>query len=1159
VAQFLDGIWVVSAQDLISEFECQHKVALDAAVAQGNLKVSKVDNPALALLQKFGLEFEKQRLETLESTHRVKRLEVPDRSTSGYKAAWEATQQAMADEYDAIYQGTLFTGDFLGYVDFLVARKTKEGQYERDSDNKVIYEPVDTKSARSAKKSAVIQVAAYAEALTRLGCPEPKEVHLWLAGDNNWSGNAPDLMNVAREYRERVQTRLPQLGSIPQPIWAPPCSACSHCRWAESCDQGRRQTRDLSLIQEIRATTRLKLVDAGITTIDEMAVASETNRPKSVSKDTFTRLQAQAVIQTKGEHAGRVIFEITDESIVNSLPPRSEGDLWFDMEGDPYANQGAGLEYMFGFGYLEKGKFAFATTDATDTASERKAFEDFVDLVMARWATYPDMHIYHYANYERNALLKLAQKFGSRESDVDLLLRNGVLIDLYKIVRSGFRFSTEKLSLKYIEAVYGLTHEGEDVATAMDSVIQFEEVMALRAAGQHEQADVIYQKIRSYNKLDCESTLGLDTWMRAQMTQPPQARSTKIITDDHEGEEESEKEDHPSVAIINALTEGVSPDPEERKGTDQSRMQLAATLGYHIREQRPAWWILFDLIKSDRDDLEQATSVLLIENIETTEWASGPRGGKPTRTLTITNSDTAPSDVFDKTTDVFLLYETPVPGINQPADSTRGYSAGKSTVIDRDQMLIKESSGREGETWQSLPFAVLPGKPIDTTVIAKTLLAAATGVVAAQSDNEWIFPNTAWADLLLARAPRRDSSLPRTGVNVADITEALKTSNSSYVAVQGPPGTGKTYVGSHVVTQLAKEGWKIGVVAQSHSVVNNFLAAVAKNDTVPIAKKPQQGAKETHTWDQKDVSKWADQQSGGYVIGGTVWNFCAAGFQQLELDLLVIDEAGQFALPNAIAAAFSIKNVLLLGDPQQLPQVSQGIHPEGVDESALAHVTGHAATMPTDRGYFLDLTYRMHPALTEPVSKLQYEGKLQGAPITAQRHLEGITPGLTPIPVEHHGNTTSSEEEAKKVIEIAKDLIGRTWTDARDGVPKPPRPLEQKDIIVVAAFNAQVRLIRRHLDDARMTNIKVGTVDKFQGREEVAVIVSMATSTTEDLPRGIDFLLSPNRLNVAISRAQWSCHLVHSTALRGATPSSITGLQQLGGFLGLLRVELGKS
>jgi uncharacterized protein len=355
-----------------------------------------------------------------------------------------------------------------------------------------------------------------------------------------------------------------------------------------------------------------------------------------------------------------------------------------------------------------------------------------------------------------------------------------------------------------------------------------------------------------------------------------------------------------------------------------------------------------------------------------------------------------------------------------------------------------------------------------------------------------------------------------------------------------------------VVAQLAKEGWKIGVVAQSHSVINNFLEAVTKDSAIPIAKKPQQGAKDKQAWDQRDVPKWAANQTGGYVVGGTVWNFCSAGFQKLELDLMVIDEAGQFALPNAIAACFTVKNVLLLGDPQQLPQVSQGTHPDGVEESALAHVTGHAATMPPDRGYFLDQTYRMHPTLTEPVSNLQYEGKLQAAPITATRQLDGISSGLTPVPVDHQGNTTSSEEEANKVVEIANDLIGRAWIDARDGETKPPRPLEQKDIIVVAAFNAQVRLIRRYLDDAGLTNIKVGTVDKFQGREEVAVIVSMATSTTEDLPRGIDFLLSPNRLNVAISRAQWTCHLVHSRALRGATPTSITGLEQLGGFLGLI-------
>ena len=520
MAQLLHGNWVVSAQDLISEYECQHKVALDAAVAMGNLKASNIDNPTLQLLQEFGLAFEKQRLEILESTHNVKRLEAPSRSAVDYQNAWENTKLAMSEEYEAIYQGTLYTGDFIGFVDFLIPRKLSNGEFELDGSNNVIYEPVEVKSSRSAKQNAVIQVAAYAEALTRLGRPEPKEVHLWLSGDKNWSGKAIDLMQVAREYRERVQTRLPQLGSIPEPIWAPPRGACAYCRWAESCDQGRREARDLSLIQEIRATTRLKIINSGLTTIDQMAVATDEQRPKSVSKETFTRLQAQAAIQIQGEQAGKIVVDITDEATVNSLPPRSQGDLWFDMEGDPYANQGNGLEYMFGFGYLEKGEFAFKTTEATDTATERKAFEDFVDFVTERWSYYPDMHIYHYANYERNALRKLAQKFGSREDRIDLLLRNGVLVDLYKIVRSGFRFSTEKLSIKHIEEVYGMTHSGQDVASGMDSVIQFEEVMRLRATGHHDKANVIYQKIREYNKLDCQSTLELDTWIRTQMTQP---------------------------------------------------------------------------------------------------------------------------------------------------------------------------------------------------------------------------------------------------------------------------------------------------------------------------------------------------------------------------------------------------------------------------------------------------------------------------------------------------------------------------------------------------------------------------------------------------------------------------------------------------------------
>jgi uncharacterized protein len=271
----------------------------------------------------------------------------------------------------------------------------------------------------------------------------------------------------------------------------------------------------------------------------------------------------------------------------------------------------------------------------------------------------------------------------------------------------------------------------------------------------------------------------------------------------------------------------------------------------------------------------------------------------------------------------------------------------------------------------------------------------------------------------------------------------------------------------------------------------------------------------------------------------------------LGLDLLVIDEAGQFSLANAIATGRTVRTMLLLGDPQQLPQVSQATHPEPVQLSVLEHVSAGARVMPANRGYFLASTYRMHPALAEPVSRLQYDGRLHAAPVTSMRHLESIEAGITTIQVPHEGNTTSSIEEAREVVRLAKSLLGQTWIDAKHDVALPPRPLAEDDLIVVAAYNAQVRLIRRLLAEAGFTRVPVGTVDKFQGREAPVVIVSMATSSGEDLPRGIDFLLSPNRLNVAVSRGKWACLLVHSPALRAVAPGSVEGLNYLGAFLGL--------
>lgn len=1148
MAQRLDGDWLLSPQDLIAEFECQHKLALQIARQSGAIELEESADAGMDLLRRQGLDHERRRLEELPAELRVKRLGAPSRSRASYQAAWDATAEAIADEYDVIYQATLFTGDFLGIADFLILARDVNGGILRDDRGAPVYEPVDTKSARSAKRGAALQVGAYAETMVRLGMSEPRKVHLWLAGDgdrDDWSGPADKFIALAREYRLRVSRRLPALGAAPSPQWAPPREACARCMWQAWCEEGRSDARDLSLVQGIHSIARQRLVDGGLATIDLLASADEAQRPERVSRDTFGKLQAQADIQVRAEAAGEILYDVVDAGVLGAVPPRSSGDLWFDMEGDPHFAGGDGLEYMFGFSFLNPdGSLGFDTTEASDATSERKAFEDFVDIVMQRRSADPGMHVYHYADYERRTLLRLAQKYGTREDEIDLLLREGRLVDLYAVVRTSLRISTPSLSLKDVEKAYGVTHKGEDVSTAMDSVIKYEETLALRALGDVVAADEILAQIRSYNQLDCDSTLKLDTWLRSIAPTGVNVRTPVV---DEEEDDESDAGD-PHAPLVEELLQGVPVDPAERTANEHGRALMAAALLYHVRERRPAWWQLFDLIKSDPEVLERATGVLVADHVEAGDWGMTGRQRKQRRTLRMSSDHVEARDVVEKSASVFVLYETAPEGANSPADTQRGYHAATVIEVDEFGAVVEEKSGRDDATWAELPIAILPGPPYDTKAIRAAIAEAAAEV---QSGGD--FPDSAWADLLLRREPRHSSPFPRSGDAVSDIVGALWDMDDSYVAVQGPPGTGKTYVGSRAVAELAKKGWRIGVTAQSHSVIDNFLEAVHEADaSVDVGKEPPTGQPMTKPWHIKGkLHDWVGGRKG-YVIGGTAWVFSRAAVRALDLDLLVIDEAGQFSLPNAIACTLPARRALLLGDPQQLPQVSQAAHPDGIETSVLAHITGAVAVLPESRGYFLEQTYRMHPELARAVSRLQYEGKLHAAPVTSMRSLAGIAPGVCPVSVEHEGNTTFSSEEADEVVAIAQRLIGVEWTGARDDTVQPARAMTQDDIIVVAAYNNQVRLIRRSLEGAGLDRITVGTVDKFQGRENVVVIVSMATSSAEDLPRGIDFLLSPNRLNVAISRAQWACFLVSSPALTGVAPPSVLGMERLGGFLELL-------
>jgi predicted RecB family nuclease len=1147
--QLVDGAVILSSQDLVGAYQCEHKVNLDFARQHGMIERPKLDDAAAEILQRQGLEHEQRLLNSLESELRVKKLGNPAPSLKAYEAAWQATKQAMLDEYDVIYQGTLFTGDFVGFVDFLVALKDENGELVRENDL-VVYEPVDAKSSRSAKSNAVLQVAAYCETLVRLGCPTPQQAHLWLVQENKWSESALRLIPLATEFRTRALELVSQPVQLPAPIWESPRSACVTCAWLPVCEQGRKDDRDLSLIQGIRSVTRDKLVANGISTIDQMAAKEPEDRPIAIAESTFTKLAAQAKLQVQGEAQNEIITQIINAEVLANLPPRNEGDIWFDMEGDPYAYAGEGLEYMFGYSVLgesdgPKQELVFDTCDADSRQEEKVAFETFIDSITNRISQFPGLHIYHYADYERRTLLALANRHATRESEVDQLLRDGRLIDLYSVVRQAFMFSTDSLSLKAIEHIYRGDREKDGVSNAMDSVIQYERFMALKELGEDAQAAKIRLDIRNYNKDDCESTFELDDWIRGII------KDNAIVSTYRPAAVIEDGPDHLAVQVERNLRSLVHVDKADRTPEQQAISDLASCIQYHWRESKPAWWRIFDLAKASVEELSASPHATVVVDGTSEGWDKTPRQRKLRREISVVCESAEAQDAFDKGADVHLVYSNAELGMMALNDALSGITKATVNSAKGSRISLTEMEGAEGTTWNALPIAVVAGPPTPAKVIHEQLLLLAVGALANHEAGLPIFPPAAWSDVLLRHEPRLKpevTGLAREATAVESIVKSFNELESSYIAVQGPPGTGKTFTGSAVVAKLISQGWKIGVVAQSHSVVEQFMDKVKeRNVMIPMAKKPQFDS--TRTYHRDDVDIWAMAQPGGYLVGGTAWSFCSNKFKSLGLDLIVVDEAGQFSLANTIAVISTAKNALLLGDPQQLPQVSQGSHPDPVEVASLAHLLNGKATIPSSLGYFLSESYRMHSLVTEPVSKLQYDGELRSHPRTDSRFLEATPPGLHAVEVNHTGNRTSSVEEANEVSRIISERLGRLWTEEPGTRGKP---LDQSDFIVVAAYNAQVRMLKRVLRENGLDEVQVGTVDKFQGREAAISIVSMATSSDEDLPRGIDFLLSPNRLNVAVSRAQWAAYLVHSPSLRRLTPTSVPGLVNLGGFLGLL-------
>ncbi|WP_372983888.1 TM0106 family RecB-like putative nuclease [Microbacterium sp.] len=1142
-------IW--SASDLKAAAECEFAWcrAIDAKLG----RVPAVDEPEDATLARAALLGDVHERNVLarylddlgaDRVHLVEKVSSVD--AVALAAAVEETVQALGSDAVVVFQAAFATPEFVGFADFL----------KRDDDGR--WRVQDSKLARKARVTALMQLAAYVDQLDRLGIPRSDEVDLILGDGSVSTHSVDDLLPLFQVRRARLRALIADRrigdGSAGAALaWGDDRGdlevvACGRCA---TCEEQVIAHRDLLMVARMRPVQRARLRAAGIETIDALAEAP--TPPDGMNTDTFETLRAQARLQIQADADGAPTYDVHYAAAIHTLPVPSHGDIFFDFEGDPLYTEPApdgqahwGIDYLFGW---VDNSDQYTALWAHDFAAEREAFERFLDFVKLRRAAHPGMHIYHYAPYETSHLVAMAARHGVREGEIDRLLREGVFVDLYPLVLRTVRVGTRSYSIKKLEPLYmGADVRTSDVQKGDDSIVQYVAARELAAAGEQEEADAVFADLADYNRYDCVSTRRLRNWLidiaRAEGVNPaPPDEADEVIYE-------------PSPRSVSLLADA---ERAVDAGDDgQVHRIAAAAIDYFPREAKSFWVSHFQRLREPVTMWDGTRDVVRIDRASSRvqrDWSIGEGRRVMSRDIEI-RGEVSPGTTLGAGAQPFALYPVPAP-FDTEAPSRAVHVPHTVTVAELldDGYLITETA-IQGQTWDELPLALTPSAPPRVVSLQGAIDEWADSVHAAAPG----FPRDAATDVLRRIPPRTLSGrpLPEQGDDVIDaIVRGVLDLDRSYLAVQGPPGTGKTYTGSQVIARLVKEhGFRIGVVAQSHAIIENLLERVVA-DGVPasqVGKAPKDPSVEPgYTVIPKNgmASFLAEHAEHGAVVGGTAWDFSnTARVERGGLDLLVVDEAGQFSLASTIAVAAGAKNLLLLGDPQQLPQVSQGAHPEPVDTSALGWVMDGDAVIKPDHGYFLARSWRMHPFVAAPVSRLAYAGQLASAPGTERRSIDGVDAGLHVVPLRHRGNATESPEEAAEVVALVRGLVGRTFTD--NDAESTARPLAQNDIIVVAPYNAQRQTVHDALAAAGFHDVPVGTVDNFQGKEAVVSITSLAASSGRDAPRGPEFLLLQNRLNVAISRAQVAAYLIHSPALLDDLPRTPEGVARMSAFARLV-------
>ena len=1077
--QYDNGQILYSPSDLVIFLGCRHAHFLDFKSLSEDMEAAETSTIG-QLLQQKGLEHEAAYLKRLKDEGKTV-VEIPKERSLLDRAS--LTLEAMRSGADVIYQAVLFDAPWRGDADFLMKCNTPSalGDYS--------YEVLDTKLARTAQPKHIIQLCVYSELLAKLQELRPNEMHLFLGDGEKHSFKVSDFFYYYTRTKQQFETYTQNL---PSDSYPEPCNHCDFCQWRDQCKAQWEADNHLSFVANIQRSQMDKLRKADINTVADLAITSPDTKIPDLSHGVFLRLRSQAILQhhkaTTGEDKCETIPFPPGKGFTR-MPVPDDGDLFFDMEGDPlYPN---GLEYLFGVYHLKDDEKIFQPFWAHSHKEEKETFKRFMAFLNDHLAQHPNAHIYHYNHYETTALKRLACRYAVCEEQLDNLLRNQKFVDLYLVVRESIRTSEPGYSLKNLEIFY-MDKRTSALATAAESIIVYNE-------WRETDEDGLLQKIANYNKEDCVSTHLLRDWLLK--LKPDDAPWFKSLPAEElqRKDWEIEYEDYQNRL---GVTEDNPPPIHER---------LSHLLEFHNREAKPQWWSRFERQNKFEDEL-----------IDDTECLGGLQmiGSREPEKRSWVYTYHFPSQEYK-------LKEG-----SQVVNIAEMETAGTIFELDEDTGIVKIKRGANKDP---LPenLSIGPSGPIDSKIIRSAIYRYADHVI-----EEPDSPHAA-TELLARNVPRIQGKKAGEPIITSDdlhgeALDSIAGLDNSCLFIQGPPGAGKTYTSSHIIVDLIKRGKKIGITSNSHKAIHNLLEkveAVAAKKGVSFhgIKKASGGNKETCFEGQfiKNETKTENMSLAADLFAGTAWTFANLHFDS-QLDYLFIDEAGQVSTANVVAMATSTKNIILVGDQMQLGQPIQGTHPGEAGLSVLEFLLDGHSTILAERGIFLGQTHRLRPSICKFISDAFYDGRLTAHATTSDLslNLQDIdlpNEGIVMIQAEHEGCSQKSDEEGTIIKEKYEALLGQSFTD-RDGTT---RTITEDDILVVTPYNVQMNYLRSLLPE----NAKVGTVDKFQGQEAPIVLISMVTSSAEDLPRNIEFLYSKNRLNVAISRAQCLAVVVANTRL----------------------------